>query len=760
MKKNFLNERMRSKKFVAFGEMFLLISLSFAVSFIFAEEVGVVDAKTATPTTPIATGGAGLGSANTFSSYTTAKGGLNSFGVIGADGKISSVAASSNTLISSDGANLINGANKYTWDASAGAWKSTTVGAGTKFSFGGLFKGSAFGPHGAAGVFSALTSGAIYGGLVYGATLLIANALGLSNSQAKSLATGLGLGTFAGTTSGFLANNFATTGFLAQHPAIFGTLIGAGVATVIILATYKKEKKEIVKFECFPWEAPLGGSQCEICNENPLLPCSEYRCKSLGQACDIINKGTEEEKCVWINREDTQAPKIIPWDEALKPIGLTYRPDPTISPPNTGFRIVSQDNGCLDPFTRLEFGFTTVEINDKPENAQCKIDLELKNTYDEMSSFVGNTNIFRIEHTQEIKIPSPFTEEGDAVPDIHNNGIYTLWTRCIDANGNGQDSAAVAFRFCVNRGPDLREPIIEGFSIVDGSPVRFDVDSVPIEVYVNEPAECRWSRQDKAFDAMENPMECATETYQINSELNYVCAGSLTGVKNRESNNFYFRCKDQPNKPENERNVMTESKNLLLKGTEELVILEVGPNGIFEGGSGTNVVTVNLTVETGHGADDGAATCYFSDVNQESSFRVPMQGGGTHAHSQPLDLIAGDYIYHFRCVDAGGNSATAQTNFSVEIDTGIPEITRAFRDRDSLKIITNEDAKCVYSLNSCNYNIEEVTETIFRYEDAQKRTNHIAPWAVGKTYYVKCADFQGNQPAPTSCQLIVQGSEL
>ena len=89
MKKNFLNERMRSKKFVAFGEMFLLISLSFAVSFIFAEEVGVVDAKTATPTTPIATGGAGLGSANTFSSYTTAKGGLNSFGVIGADGKIS-----------------------------------------------------------------------------------------------------------------------------------------------------------------------------------------------------------------------------------------------------------------------------------------------------------------------------------------------------------------------------------------------------------------------------------------------------------------------------------------------------------------------------------------------------------------------------------------------------------------------------------------------------------------------------------------------
>src|SRR3989344_9001441 len=33
---------MRNKKFVAFGEMFLLISLSFAVSFIFAEEVGVV----------------------------------------------------------------------------------------------------------------------------------------------------------------------------------------------------------------------------------------------------------------------------------------------------------------------------------------------------------------------------------------------------------------------------------------------------------------------------------------------------------------------------------------------------------------------------------------------------------------------------------------------------------------------------------------------------------------------------------------------
>jgi len=64
-------------------------------------------------------------------------------------------------------------------------------------------------------------------------------------------------------------------------------------------------KKELVRFECQAWEPPTGGSRCDDCNNNPLLPCSEYRCRSLGQACEIANPGTTEEKCFWKSKGDT-----------------------------------------------------------------------------------------------------------------------------------------------------------------------------------------------------------------------------------------------------------------------------------------------------------------------------------------------------------------------------------------------------------------------------------------------------------------------
>mgnify|MGYP001598210836 FL=1 len=203
---------------------------------------------------------------------------------------------------------------------------------------------------------------------------------------------------------------------------------------------------------------------------------------------------------------------------------------------------------------------------------------------------------------------------------------------------------------------------------------------------------------------------------------------------------------------------MTTSFPLLLRGTEELVITKVGPNAEFEGGGGTNVVTVNLTVETGHGSNEGAATCYFSDINEDREFTIAMQGARTTQHSQPLDLVGGQYTYYFKCVDSGGNSASANTTFEVVIDNTAPKVIRAFRDVDSLKIITDEYATCAYSLTSCNYNIED--GVAFKPENPIQKTVHVTPWDPGKTYYVKCADLQNNQPAPTACQIVVEGSEF
>ncbi|MFH1802663.1 MAG: hypothetical protein ABH864_04390 [archaeon] len=674
-----------------------------------------------------------------------------------------------NGLVSPDGLHAVTIGNDETvtgqaaWSQSANAGKGAWTGGPPKTAapqqaglMESVFGGKAFGAGvpGAgwgANLGGALFSGLVWGAVVFGATYFLAGMFGLNDDQALSVATGLGVGTFAGSSLYLFGQNMAaagtpiTNGFGAFMTSGFGAaLTGIGIAAVIIIMTYKTQKKELVRFECLPWEAPTGGSRCAECNEDLLRPCSEYRCKSLGQACEIVNPGTTEEMCIWVGKGDTAGPHITPWNEALSPEGLRYFPDATISPPNRGFE-VQDDAGtdeCLPAFTNLEFGFTT----DEP--AQCKIDYKPSSKYDEMNTFfVGNTNLFVQEHAQQIKVMN--TEgDGDFVPEIGIDGTFTLWVRCIDANGNGADGAMVAFRYCVDQGPDTMAPSVEGSFIQSGSPVQFNVDSVHNEIYTNEPANCRWSRRDQAYSNMENEMDCATETYNVNADLNYVCAADLTGIENREENWFYFRCVDM------EGNVMPTSYPLMLRGTEELVIAAVGPTGEFTGS--TSVIPVTLTAETAHGADEGKAKCRISN-NPDEGF-VLMDFTDDYKHNQSLDLSAGAYTYYFECFDDGGNLATANTTFTVSVDTVDPLVTRVLRDGDVLKVITSEEAKCYYSTTNCNYNVEDSTPML--YEDATKRDVHTAEWTEAVTYYIKCEDFQGNQPRPDECQIIAQASEL
>ena len=432
-----------------------------------------------------------------------------------------------------------------------------------------------------------------------------------------------------------------------------------------------------------------------------------------------------------------------PWQEALTR-GYRYAPDRAISPPNRGFLI--QDGAgkdtCLPAFSNLEFGIKT----DEP--AQCKIDYDAKTKYSEMEFLFGESNLFLTEHKQKLKVPNA-KEEGDVAPEIGIDGTFKLWVRCIDRNGNGEDSAAVAFSFCVDDGPDTTQPTIEGSSIESGVPVQYNVDSVPIEIYVNEPSECKWSRIDKAYSDMENVMDCGKESYQINADLNYVCSSQLTGIVNRQDNAFYFRCQDRAG------NVMVTSYPLLLKGTEELVIRKVGPTGEFTGS--TTVIPVTLEVETAHGADNGKATCSFSNT-ENGRFIIMDNTRGVYLHNQTLDLSAATYTYFFRCIDAGGNLATANTTFRVITDTSNPLIARVFREGNSLKVITNEQAKCYYSNTNCNYKVED--GIVMLYEDATKRDVHLAEWRKEVTYYIKCEDYQGNRPRPDACQIIAKASEL
>jgi hypothetical protein len=584
----------------------------------------------------------------------------------------------------------------------------------------------------------------------------------------------------AGTTGqGFLTDTKLGSVF-GETPGITSTTavgIGLAVAAAIFVLTYEKqsEKREVINFQCLPFEPQLGGAKCEECNADPFRTCSQYRCKSLGQACELLNEGTGKELCAWIGRNDVNSPVIKPWEDALRPDDLKYTNDNT-RPPSRGVKITTSGGGCLKAFTQLEFGITT----DEP--SQCKIDYEHTNKFDEMRFYVGGSNYYAYNHSDKFNLPSvqtivttgnewnetnaggsgtgntsiKFAASGNANElgslTFPYDGEYSYYIRCRDGNGN-ENVDEYAVSFCVDQSPDTTPPIIDSTSIKSGGFVRYNVDNVSVDVYTNEAAECKWSRTSKNYDDMENKLNCAG-TYQVNAEQLYTCNAKLTGIKNNEDNKFYFRCKDNPGSPEGERNVMTQSYELILKGTEPLQIVDVSPNGTIT--SSTSTSTIDLGVETANGAEEGKSLCYFSTSNDNSSY-VAFFESNNYIHKQSLDLTSGSYTYYLRCIDAGGNSVDNRTSFTVFVDKFAPKITRVYKE-EALKIVTDEEAVCAYSLNSCNFNVKDGVQMI--YSNINEQKNHYTEWEASKTYYIRCADKYGNEPDPNKCSLIVNAVQF
>ena len=126
-------------------------------------------------------------------------------------------------------------------------------------------------------------------------------------------------------------------------------------------------------------------------------------------------------------------------------------------------------------------------------------------------------------------------------------------------------------------------------------------------------------------------------------------------------------------------------------------------------------------------------------------------------HVQTLSLPGGDYDFYFRCIDAGGNAAENVSRFNVFVDKQTPMVTRVYK-QDALKVVTDEDAECVYSLTTCNYDFKDGIKMIYSNPDVQH--NLFAEWKAGNTYYIKCRDLYGNEPDPNKCSIVVNSLEL
>lgn len=752
---------------VVIGQIFLLISMSFALAFLISDNFvhaitpAVIPTGTLTTSTGLAAGSSSLlsvGDLATKGLYFSKPVDLGNFGYAWTDKGVTSIVPTGDpgiyNLMDAKGG-IIDTADFTPSQLASFQQQAATQGAlpagwDSAHPIKSTLGGQAFG----GGVTGSLIAGLGWAVIAYSAVAMLGGMFGLDKGAQQALSNAAAGGAFvAGTLNSFVTNhvgsfaggaNSGIEGFLGAHPYATGLV----VAAAIFILTYKSESKKLVNFQCLPYEPPLGGSQCEQCNKDPFKPCSEYRCRSLGQACQLLNAGTAQEQCAWVSRNDVTSPTITPWTDALSPNGLKYLPDTAVRPPAIGTKIVTSTGGCLPAFTPLQFGIT----NNEP--AQCKIDYNHTAKFDDMQYYVGGSNYYAYNHTEIMRLPGPDTGNNSISPLLQNNGQFSLYVRCRDANGNANVDE-YAFSFCVDQGPDTTPPVIEGFSIPSGNYVGYNQDNVPIQVYVNEPSECKWSTDSKAYDDMENSLTCATQSYQVNANLQYVCTGNLTGVQNKKDNTFYFRCKDQPNKPDNERNVDVQSTPLVLKGSQPLVILSTSPNSTITGS--TDAVPVNLQLETSAGANgDGTSTCSFSSTGQNDSYITMFQTGG-YQHQQTLNLVGGGYTYYFRCIDAGGNAAESSTTFSVSVDKQAPIVTRVYK-QDALKIVTNENAQCSYSLSSCNFNIDDGLKMIYSNPDIQN--NLFAEWKPSSTYYIRCRDLYGNEPGPNQCSIVASAITL
>jgi hypothetical protein len=537
-----------------------------------------------------------------------------------------------------------------------------------------------------------------------------------------------------GVAGAYLALNYV--GYLAWNPYVIYAVIAIIIYTLI--TGWGKTKQVTVKFDCLPWQPPIGGENCKKCNEDPLKPCTEYRCSSLGTACKLINENSNNPACESAAYE-TNPPVITIGDNITQ--GYKFQ---NIQNKSVELR---KDNGdCIDEFTPITFQLKTDEF------AQCMYSFERAPTYEDMDgNYPVEQTLYTTNHTFAFKMPSL---DSFSAYEVHGDlkekfGKVDLFVKCMDVHGNFNiDDYDV--NLCIHSRPDLT-PVKHAYttaSPANNAKLKIGTKIVNANIWVNEPAECKYdTRSGIDYNAMSNQMECNTDLEGV--ELNGWKCNTNLSVSDGE-NNFYIKCKDQPWKEANDssRNVNQQDYNYTLYVTKDSLKID-SIKFSFEGKSvdsggtivnGFEPVSLDIQVKTSGGADNGKAQCSWGvEPDKLTLFFETF----SDMHKQTLTpRFGGEHINYIKCIDEAGNSADGIGNVTLNIDTSPPEIARIYNSGGNLKVITNEKAECYYELGRCNFDLKNGTSMTIGLS-----TEHTITNAKNQDYYIKCRDaFENTNP--------------
>jgi len=537
---------------------------------------------------------------------------------------------------------------------------------------------------------------------------------------------------------------------------VVGWIVAILAAVVIIfMAIFGIGKREtrIVEFTCMPWQAPTGEAECEKCNEDPLKPCTEYKCNSIGQVCKFLNEGIINPTCESIPHESN--PPIISPGEVYTD-GYEFQNEET-----KRVEIKSErEDGCIQEWTSVYFKLKT----DEP--AQCKWSLEQPElpNYDKMGGdYPLEQNAFTINHSFEIPISSldglgVYDVTGDLIEMFGNMNMYV---KCQDYWENYNIDEYIV-KFCINSGPD-QTAVDHTRTVTDpenGDIVKYGTNETYLTMWINEPADCKWTYDtDKSYDLMENNMTCDSSLTKPHI-YGWPCSTTLTNLIGGE-NKFYIKCKDKPWVDELteeeitrfieeygeeylERNVNEDDYEYILYVSEsELKIDSIIFDSIASGGtilSGFEPISVDLEITTSGGMDNGKSECKWGVL--EEGNRWLFYDTFSNVHKQTLtDRMSGTHVIYIDCVDEAGNEANAVAQFIIEVDSDAPKVVRVYHKGGELKLITDEEAKCYYDFNRCSFSINDET---LEFDSTGYSTEHTTEWITGQTYYIKCKNLFGN----------------
>ena len=496
---------------------------------------------------------------------------------------------------------------------------------------------------------------------------------------------------------------------LIQGGAAFGPwglLVAAVILAVAAVLQGGGETKEIIiTSQCGPWTPPQGGDDCTLCDipvsEGGLAldiggnilrgyECTEYKCKSLGMACEYIseNQGTDRPKCIASEINDVNHPII----EDAYLFGDYANLDVDFA--KDKYLIVNEK---VQPYTFFEFGIDTDEAS------QCKIEEATQENsftsedYDSMEMFFPDS-YFDYTHNQSW-ILMPETK-------------YSFYIRCTDINTRAHEAPFVV-QVETDAGVDLTPPSIEATSIKNGGYISAGATETALSVFVNEPVQyCKWSSNDVEYSIMENFFLCSGIPPSASPYFENECSTTLSVIEG--TNSYYIACEDGAG------NANTENYYFSLQSTVPLLIDYVSPNG-----ETIYLENVDMQVKTSEGAESGKAVCYYNGIEFFDT--------NTSTHIQSLQgLIAGVYNYDISCVDVAGNKNESVISFTIDVDIDEPELVNIYSSESTIYFTLDEDATCEYYFEDFNFGSgTDVSGNSFTLTDVDE-------------YYLKCQDIFGN----------------